>query len=263
MTMRHTERADPAFTHEGYRSLLSTALESGYSFVDYDTAMASVRQSESKLLCVLRHDCDNDLVAAHFQAMIEAELGIMSTYFIFLRSAFYNPFSQPNRQLLNDIISKGHRLGLHFDEHAYPGLDDDAMAKRVEIEREWMSREYGAPVDAVSFHQPTSRVLENLIKIDCTNTYDREDMAGIFYISDSNKGWKNQSPSDLFHNRTHQRIQILVHPEWWTPKPVTVLENWRQMYRHQFMLAQDQALVRELSYDERQLLLFETEGDAV
>ena len=248
--------ADPGFTHSAYRRLLGAALDGGYAFVDFPAATGSSAANEPTLRCVLRHDCDNDLLAAHALAGIEAELGVRSTYFIFLRSPFYNPFSLPNRRLIDRILGMGHWLGLHFDEQAYPGHDDAAMADRIDAERDWMVREFGVPIDVVSFHQPTVRVLENRIRPRCINIYDKSDMAGIFYISDSNKFWKNQDLAGLFRERTHPCLQVLVHPEWWTPQPVSVIENWQTVFRHQFELAQAQALEREHSYNRRHAAAF-------
>jgi len=249
--------ADPFFTHDGYRRLLNTALSNGYTFVDYATVIAAAGEGRNDLQCVVRHDCDNDLIASRDLACIEAELGIRATYFLFLRSALYNPFSQPNRSLIDQIVARGHWLGLHFDEQAYPGADAAQVAEMVDAEREWMKREFGTEVTVMSFHQPSQRVLQNQLKINCLNTYDCADMSGIFYISDSNKNWKNQDPAELFRSRAHPRIQLLTHPEWWTPAPVSILENWQTMFRHQFELSQDQALERELSYTRPHRLRFE------
>lgn len=257
----HGAFVDASFTHAGYRQLLGTALDSGYAFVDYATATRTIAAGETKLQCLLRHDCDNDLTASLDLAIIEAELNIQSTYFLFLRSALYNPFSQPNRRLIERMVGLGHWLGLHFDERAYPDADATQIAEAVDTEREWMRQEFGTAVTVMSFHQPSQRVLQGNLKLNCLNTYNSHEMAGIFYISDSNKNWKRQDPLELFKNKTHRSIQLLAHPEWWSPMPLTIAENWCVMFRHQFELAQNQALEWEHTYKQPYRLRFEPDWD--
>lgn len=243
--------SEPApFTHAYYRYLLQTALENGYGFIQF-SALSDCRQGDHRV-CLLRHDCDNDLVAAAALARIENEMGVQSTYFLLLRSAMYNLLSIPSAKLVREIVAQGHALGLHFDEHYYGETRAEEFAAHVDREREWLSAEFGVPVNGVSFHQPSPRVLNNQIKLNCPNTYDRQDMADLFYLSDSNTVWRRGSPVEFFRAREQPRVQLLLHPEWWTETECTVQEKWRQMLRHNFELMQESLLNREDAYTQRQ-----------
>ena len=85
------------FTLEQYRWVLHTGMESGYDFISF-SALEDHRETEQPI-CLLRHDCDNDLTAAAEIARIEEDLGVRSTYFLMLRTPLYNLMSAPNAEL--------------------------------------------------------------------------------------------------------------------------------------------------------------------
>lgn len=253
MTMRARATVRP-FTHEHYAQMLTSGLENGYQFISF-SQLGNFRHGEP--VCCLRHDCDNDLVAADAMARLEEEMKVHSTYFPLLRSPMYNPLSIPNSELIHSIIGRGHEIGLHFDEQCYPGATAAQVAAHVEWERALLSREFGVPVNVVSFHQPSCRILANELKIRCMNTYDQTDMQGLHYISDTNAAWKQESPSEVFSKRSHSRLQLLIHPEWWTIKEMTLLEKWNQMLSNNFELMQGSLLKREAAYRHQQKIAFE------
>ena len=242
------------FTYDHYRHILRCSLEAGYRFIGYSELRG--RPGGESAFCLLRHDCDNDLTAAARMARIEEEMGVRSTYFVMLRSALYNLMSIPNAELVREIIGRGHWLGLHFDEMYYGAAAPGEVAARADREREWVSQEFGVPVDAVSFHQPSRRVLDNEVRLNCLNTYDRADMEGVYYLSDSCMVWKEGCPSEFFTAKRRPRLQLLIHPEWWTEEEKTVAEKWNQMLENNFELMQQSMLGRESSYNERQRVEF-------
>jgi hypothetical protein len=201
-------------------------------------------------------------------AEIEEETGVRSTYFLMLRSAMYNLVCIPNLELVRQIIRRGHEIGVHFDEQACPNLNATRIAKCVDWERALLSREFGVKVNVASFHQPSQRVLDNCIKLNCINTNDRGDMRGVYYISYSNTVWKEGvgarysstwagfCPSERFLRRQHSRVQLLTHPEWWTQEEMTVRQKWNQMLRNNFELIQASLLGREKTYTERHEMAF-------
>jgi len=252
MTGAPTQRSP--FTYEHYKHILRSALENGYKFISF-LELKDVHQKE-QLVCCLRHDCDNDLTAAAAMAVLEAQIGVQSTYFLMLRSAMYNLLSTPNVGLVREIIRRGHMIGLHFDEQCYPNTSPAEVASYVDCERALLSREFGLPVNVVSFHQPSQRVLDNEIRISCINTYDHSDMEGVHYLSDSNTLWRGACPSKLFHERRYPRLQLLIHPEWWTKQEMTLQQKWNQMLRNNFELVQQSLLRRERTYNQRQEIAF-------
>lgn len=236
----------PPFTHARYREMLRAGGAAGYRFAGFGEL--SAHGAAQTRLCLLRHDCDNDLVAAARLAEIEAEEGVRSTFFLMLRSALYNLLAPTGRTLVRRILDRGHWLGLHFDESVVAGEPDARVSELVDRERQTLREEFGQEIGVVSFHQPGRRILDNRIKLACLNTYDRQDMAGVHYTSDSNLVFRGGEPDALFAEGAHRRIQILIHPEWWTAEPMPLAEKWNRMLLDNLEVMQESLLRREDTY---------------
>lgn len=247
--MRRSLVRPPPFTHLAYRQMLRCGIAGGYRFAGF-AELAVLRRGEGRI-CLLRHDCDNDLVAAARLAEIEAEAGVRSTYFLMLRSAMYNLLAPTNAALVRRILDCGHWLGLHFDGLAAGDAAEARLAVLVDQECELLQQEFGRPVTAVSFHQPSRLVLDNRIRLDRINTYDRRDMEGVHYTSDSNLAFRGGDPVDLFAGGAHQLLQVLIHPEWWTGSEMSLADKWRQMLSDNLDLAQQSLRGREDTFAEK------------
>jgi hypothetical protein len=246
-------RNDAPFTFRHYRRILESGLESGYRFIRFEE-LPGARESE-RYLCLLRHDCEGDLVTALRLGQLEKELRITSTYFVQLRSPLYNVLSRPHGQLVRRLLELGHGLGLHFDERSHEGASPSHVADLVDRERELLGAEFGVSVEVVSFHQPSARVLENKIKVRCLNTYDRSDMRGVGYLSDSNWRWR-EDPIAAFRSHSHPHLQLLLHPECWTYSSMPVERKWHQVLRDNVEIAQETLLEREDTYKRRARISF-------
>lgn len=221
------------FTLDAYRVLLERAQNSQYKFL----AFSDQKRFVCNKVCLLRHDIDVDLGAALEIAKVEADLGIRATYFLMLRSPIYNLMSRSNTRLVQTILDLGHWLGLHYDEGFYP--DSRYMLEEwIRIEANILMNLFGQEIKVVSFHQPSSRVLSGEIKLtEFVNTYDSNDLAGFFYISDSNKVWKHD-PYQIVTESLWPKLHLLIHPLWWntlTPYLTTeavwnnaLLSNWNR-----------------------------------
>jgi hypothetical protein len=242
------------FTYDHYRYILGSGLENEYHFVSY-LALDEYRKKVERL-CVLRHDCDNDLMAAVAMARIEKEMDVQATYFIMLRSALYNVLSIPCKEFVQEIINLGHWIGCHFDERYYTQLNLRQIAAQVDQERRLLSREFKTPVKVVSFHQPSRRVLNNTLRINSFNTYGQKDMKGVHYLSDSNMTWREECPCEVFQVRRYTHLHLLIHPEWWTERKMDVRRKWNSMLRNNFEFMQSSLLERESTYCQPQNLTF-------
>jgi hypothetical protein len=243
------------FTYAHYREIVVAALAAGYRFCSFPE-LAQVR-SGTQYSCSLRHDCDNDLVAALRLARVERDLGIRSTYFVMLRSAMYNLLSPANAALVREILGQGHWLGLHFDESVHAGEPLERLSALVDRERQWLTEEFGQSVEVVSFHQPSHKIVEGTLALNCINTYSRQDLAGVHYVSDSNLKFRDGCPSEIFRGRHHRHVQILLHPEWWTEQEMPLGEKWNQMLINNLELMQQSLLAREATYKTPQRLRLE------
>ena len=114
------------FTCQAYRELLSLLRQRGYAFRNYHN------YEEAPRCVILRHDVDTSLSQAVRLAELEAEEGVCSTWFVLLRTDFYNVFSRAGAEALERIRSLGHEIGLHFDEASYvPALEPEEVVQNI------------------------------------------------------------------------------------------------------------------------------------
>lgn len=233
------------FSKTGYQTLLETALDAGYRFIPFDSTL-HLKQGN---LCLLRHDVDVNLAAALEIAKVESTLGIRSTFFLMLRSPLYNLMGRANSRIVQEIIQLEHRIGLHYD-------DGFCLDKRHSIE-EWICLEsgilekmFGVQIKVVSFHQPSRAILSGEMKLNNhVNTYNKKELDGFFYVSDSNKIWKVESPYDIFQKELYSKVHLLIHPLWWIGDYNLPTEDvWEQMIVSNFYHSQKQLLETERAY---------------
>jgi hypothetical protein len=202
------------FTEDGYRELLSLAKQrfTFGSFRDY-------RDSPEGTL-LWRHDLDFSVHRASALARIEAAEGVRATHFLLLHSAFYNALEVEIVERVREILSLGHELGLHFDPRFYgANPPDDALAG----ERALLEHVFQTEVAAFSLHNPELAGW----------TDGRDEIAGMVnaygshlgehygYASDTNGYWRFAPLQDVLTNGDHKRLQVLTHPEWWVPEPMS------------------------------------------
>lgn len=201
------------FTETGYRELLSIG-KASYKFVHFTDSC------EEKHL-IWRHDLDHSIERAHRTAQIENEMGVEATYMFVVSLPYYNVFDSEVRAVARDIAAMGHRIGLHFNASAYEQVDwslsrlENAMSE----ERNLLSKQFETPVDSVSFHDPTRGNLtefDNSTLAGMVNAYSKEIRENYGYCSDSNGYWRHKPISDVLKEASHNKLQVLTHPEWWT-----------------------------------------------
>jgi len=234
------------FSYKHYKEILKTGLKNDFSYKSF-----SEIASEDEKQIFLRHDIDIDLGSALEIAKIEFELGIKSTFFLMLRSPIYNLFSRENNTLAKEIIGLGHEIGLHYDEGYYPfKLDLNTL---VENEVSILETALNTKISSVSFHQPSERVLQNKVKLNnFINTYDKEDMKGIEYLSDSNMNFR-KDPIELINSGEFNKIQILTHPIWWGKELNSTEEIWDWGLYKTFERMERQILETERAYGEKRV----------
>jgi hypothetical protein len=239
-----------SFTLDTYRSLLSKVIEAGFEFAPFES-----RNKPGKIF-LLRHDIDADLGAAVQMSEVEKSLNVQATYFLMLRSPVYNLLGRENTRLVYKLIENGHHIGLHYDE-GFCRNKIYELNELVRQEAEVMKLMFDIDIKAVSFHQPGLTIINNDIKLQSfVNTYDKVDMAGFFYLSDSNMAFK-VNPFDLLQSNEHKRIQLLVHPMWWIGEGTENTEGlWETALRSNFQRCQEQLLATERAYGTKRIIGF-------
>ena len=213
------------FTYTAYRGLLSLLRQGGYAFTDYHDYQAHPR------CVILRHDIDNSLPQALRLAEIEADEGVKSTWFVLLRTDFYNPASASAQKTLRRIRELGHELGLHFDEMAYPQEGASCTAgsssteELIRHEADILSDICGCPITTVSMHRPSKATLEADLKIPgMVNSYGQTFFHDFKYLSDSRRRWR-EPVKEIIRAGTYDRLHILTHAFWYHEQEQDITES--------------------------------------
>lgn len=201
------------FTYQAYRNLLTLLKEQGYvfrGFLDYHDAPRCV---------ILRHDIDNSLSQAVRMAEIEAEEDVHSTWFVLLRSDFYNPASKVGQEALRRLLSLGHDVGLHFDETAcIPIPSKESLIESIVEDASLLSKILGKTVSSVSMHRPSKAALEADYQIpNIVNSYGETFFHHFKYLSDARCHWR-EPVEDIIRSGCYNRLQILTHAFWYHEK---------------------------------------------
>lgn len=221
----HSQYQD--FTIDAYRQYIKIAKEQ-YRFCFYDECF-----QESTFL-LWRHDVDISAHRAAKLAEIEYKEGIRATYFIWLHSRYYHFWEQEISELIFEILSKGHRLGLHFDCDYYQNLlrtNYTNMGELLIDEARILEKVFQTQVNVFSFHNPTKQILENnkseriggLI-----NCYSGFFFTQCKYLSDSNGMWRDTNLRDVLNKKLYPRLQVATHPVWWAEEPLPPIERVAQ-----------------------------------
>ena len=197
------------FTYQGYTDLISLLQEHGYLFTDYH----SYKNRKGEKTVILRHDIDDAIEKAAQMARLEHQLGCISTYFVLISTDLYNPFSKKNSSLLQEILSLGHAVGLHFDEVKYEENCD--VVKKIQEEITVLEQCIGRKVTSVSMHRPSQKTLEADYTIPgVVNSYSREFFNDFKYLSDSRHHWR-EDVMEIVKAEVYPHLHILTHPFWY------------------------------------------------
>jgi len=207
--------ADTDFTIEHYRLLLQLAIKN-YKVVSY----ANIPWGERFVLW--RHDMDYSMNRGLALARIEAELGVKATYFINPHSEFYNIAESGQHSVIQEIISLGHDLGLHFDAAFYEIQSEQDLSKRIQQDVTYIQQLFQKLPTAFSFHNPSAPHLtfESDYYGGSLNCYSKRFKSAVPYCSDSNGYWRFRRLFDVLSEATDPCLQVLTHPGWWQTKPM-------------------------------------------
>lgn len=211
------------FTLNNYRRLLQLAKErySFRSFTDFDAEQNFV---------IWRHDVDFSPRAAREMARIEAAEGLKATYFVLLHSEFYNLLEKEESDCVQEILTLGHYLGLHFDCHYYEISNEGELEQLLIREKLILEEIFRYPIQAFSFHNTTPAILDyaRARYAGLINTYAEYFRDRVGYCSDSNGYWRFRRLEDVLREGKDERLQVLTHPVMWTE---TVMSPKQRVYR--------------------------------
>ena len=205
--------------------LLALLRQGGYACTGYYDYQSHPR------CVILRHDIDNSLPQALRLAEIEAEEGVKSTWFVLLRTDFYNPASAASQRILRRIRELGHEIGLHFDEMAYSregGAETCTGVSTEELivhEANILADICGCPITAVSMHRPSTATLEADLEIPgMVNSYGKTFFHDFKYLSDSRHRWR-EPVEEIIRGGEYDRLHILTHAFWYHEQEQDITES--------------------------------------
>ena len=160
---------------------------------------------------LIRHDIDFDLNCALKLAEIENEMGIVSTFFVLVRTDNYNIFSSKSSKILNLIKGLGHEIGLHFDASFYNDNFNYYAEKEATILSDLIDKE----VKSIALHNPS---INNLYPEfpSFNDAYSKKYFNPDFYLSDACFDFRGKNCSDFVENIKYDSLQISLHPEHYT-----------------------------------------------
>lgn len=195
------------FTYHAYEQLLEKLAGNGYRFSVFREESTDARE------VILRHDVDVSLKRAVEMSELEKNEGVPATYFLLLRTDFYNVASHESQVSIKKILGGGHEIGLHFDETAYSEASD--WIEAIQEEANLLSCICDCPIRAVSMHRPSEGMLKANLRIPgIINTYGKRFFEDYKYVSDSRRHWR-EPILEYLEDCRFERLQILTHPFWY------------------------------------------------
>ncbi len=199
-----------------------------YEFCDF----ADVEGMKSYVL--LRHDVEFSPVRALEIAKIENNENIVSSFLFQVRSNAYNVLSTINRNIINEIIRLGHKVGLHFYVTHLEENDWESLRMELTKQAEILNFAINKKIDRFSYHRPPRWVLEK--REDYVNNLINMYGKSYFELSDSPKNIKYLADSKHFfpygnpiENYDFKKMQILLHPDEWSNNGYQTKENFNSL----------------------------------
>lgn len=224
MTNREKYKFD-YFTIENYRNQLLYALENGFEFISFTDEFNKKRKE-----IIWRHDVEFSLDIALEMAKIENELGISTTYFFQVHSEFYNILERYSSDILLEIKTLGHHIGLHFDSHYYNIQSEDQLNQYITQDKEYFEKVFNIKLEVFSFHNTTPFTLNcrNKTYGGLLNVYSDYYKKKYNYCADSTGYWRFEVLDDLLNDKNVTHLQVLVHDAMWSNEVLSPRQRVRK-----------------------------------
>jgi len=197
------------FTYDSYEKLLREIKDQyKYSFLRFDHQLL---ENTDRLL-YLRHDVDISPYSALQLGKIEHKLDITANYFFQIGAETYNLFSSNTIQIIKDLFSMGHCVGLHIDEVLFRD-----NGEKIFSTLKWFKECITDVNLVVSFHRPSNSMLHRKFN-SFISAYQTDFFSPENFLSDSRKNEEFYPKLMKLLNENRSPIQLLLHPAWWYPE---------------------------------------------
>ena len=202
-----SNEASFAPNYNSLERLISTVHQSGYIQSRFDDPEVS---NEGPRF-YWRFDVDISPPSAQKIGRILTAKEVQGNFFFLLDGESYNVFTPTNIEILNELRSNGHLVGLHVNEPMV-GTDEIAIAQTLD----WF-QSVVTPIDnAVSFHRPSPNVLGKRYSA-FLSAYDPRFFGQGIYFSDSRRSFAFMEGLESKLKEADDDLQLLLHPVWWYP----------------------------------------------
>ena len=138
------------FTLTTYRNLLYAIQDSGYAFFTFEDWCDGKANDRSM---ILRHDVDLRADNSLAIAMIEAEMGIRSTY-------YFRIVPQSNQpEIIKSIVELGHEIGYHYEDLSLFKGDEKKAIDHFKLQLEYFRQFY--PIRTICMHGSPTSIWDN------------------------------------------------------------------------------------------------------
>lgn len=141
-------------------------------------------------------------------------------------------FSKESGDILREISTLGHKIGLHFDEKRYPIENQEDLRRFVDYESGILSDALNIDIDVVSMHRPSKWILENDVHLEgLINSYSKMFLHEFKYLSDSRMRWR-EDVLEIVTSKRFEKLHILTHPFWYADSNGNIRERLEEFIRH-------------------------------
>lgn len=202
------------FTMEHYDVLVKMAVDNGFTFLTYTDKLLQLNRKE----ILWRHDVEFSPEIALKMAKIEHKHGVKATYFFQTHSEFYNVFEPFHSNILKEIKSLGHEIGLHFDAHYYNIQTQEELDKYITLDKEYFENVFDIKLRVFSFHNTNPFILscEKFKYGGLINVYSKYFKTNFNYCADSTGFWRYEILDEVLSDPSVQHLQVLTHDAMWS-----------------------------------------------
>lgn len=195
------------FTLAIYKTLLHSVKKAGYSSVPYEQFVSRGQKGRSY---ILRHDVDDLPENSLATARMEAESGMLGTYYFRIVKQSFHP------EIIEGIAALGHEIGYHYEDLALCHGDFNKAYDQFQRNLELFRTYY--PVKTICMHgSPLSKWDNRLLwdKFDYKKSgilaepYFDTDFSKVYYLTDTGRMWDGANYS--VRDKVNTPFQITVH----------------------------------------------------
>lgn len=201
------------FTIDHYKEIIHLACDLDFEFILHKDEFVEDRKD-----IIWRHDVEFSPVQALKMAKIEHEFSAKATYFFQTHSENYNIYEKFFSDILKEIASLGHHIGLHFDSHYWGVQDEYSLNKSIEVDKDYFNKVFDMNIDTFSFHNTTPFVLnsEEYKYGGLINSYAKFFKEHYLYCADSTGFWRYEVLDEVLRYPSTRHIQVLIHDAMWS-----------------------------------------------